>query len=159
MKEILLTQGKVTLVDDWNFDWLNQWNWFTQTTASGPYAARNLPRVAGKQTRIYMHREIIAAPTGMLVDHRDGYGLNNQEFNIRAASDTENCRNRCISSRNTSGFKGVSWHARTKKWVASIRVLGELQYLGLFSCREKAALAYDAAARKYFGEFAVLNFP
>jgi hypothetical protein len=105
-----------------------------------------------------MHRVIMNAPSGMLVDHRDGNGLNNQKSNLRICNRKQNQQNRPMNSNNKSGYKGVCWNKRSNKWRSGIRVDNKDIFLGSFFCLVKAAKAYDEAAKKYFGEFAYLNF-
>ena len=153
MKRIPLTQGKEALVDDEDFEWLSQWKWCAAKDKKTFYAKRR-----AKGQTILMHRELIGAKPGEQVDHRDGNGLNNQDTNTRICTHRENNLNR-RPNNNTSGFKGVSWCKGRKKWVSQIKVLGYAFTLGRFLTREEAARAYDSAVRKYFGEFAHLNFP
>jgi hypothetical protein len=105
-----------------------------------------------------MHRLIVDAPHGVLVDHRDGDGLNNTRANLRLCSNAENMRNSGRKRTNTSGFKGVIHHKKTGKWVARITVNDQEKHLGLFPTREAAARAYDDAARRLHGAFALTNF-
>ena len=94
------------------------------------------------------------------VDHRehaDGSHYQDRLENLRVCSNSENSRNCRLSSHNTSGFKGICWHKREGKWQANIRLQGRLQHLGYFTTPEAAAEAYDAAAIRHFGEFALTN--
>lgn len=157
-REIPLTQGKVALVDDCDFEYLSQFNWFAHKNKFTWYAQRNSPRVNGKRTVIHMHREILQAPNAFKVDHRDDDGLNNQRGNIRLCTQGENIRNRRVSVTNTSGYKGVHWKTQNKKWAATIHIDGKSIHLGYFKSASDAALVYDAAAREHYGEFARLNY-
>lgn len=91
-------------------------------------------------------------------DHRNGDGLDNRRANLRAATDQDNLRN-MRKHRGSSRFKGVCWHCNDRCWNVKIRLGGRAVNLGAFADEVAAALAYDAAAREYFGEFAALNFP
>lgn len=95
---------------------------------------------------------------GEEVDHIDGNKLNNTRGNLRIASNAENKMNRDKQSNNTSGYKGVSFHKKYKKWRAIIGIQGKSIHLGYFSDAVEAAKAYDDSARKYHGEFARTNF-
>ncbi len=151
--KIILTQGKVAIVDAKNHFRLAMNKWYY--TNDG-YAVRN---ENGKTIR--MHRVILERKLGHSnfenTDHINRDRLDNRKDNLRPATVTQNQHNRGKPENNTSGFKGVFWHKRDRKWIASIRVDGELLYLGYFDSKEAAAGAYNAAAKEYFGEFAVLN--
>ncbi|MBK9496425.1 MAG: HNH endonuclease [Xanthomonadales bacterium] len=89
-----------------------------------------------------------------MIDHINGDGEDNRIVNLREATHSDNARNRCISKRNMSGFKGVDFRPDGKKWRASICVNRKLIHLGLFSTPEEAHEAYVAAAIRLHGEFA-----
>lgn len=158
MREIILTQGKVALVDDADYEYLNQWKWHAHKRGNTFYAVRKAPRVNGKQSAIQMHQMIIGNGIDS-IDHRDGNGLNNTRANLRLATHQQNMFNKRIHKDNTSGLKGVSWHKPSDKWQAQIGVGGKQKYLGSFATPEEAGRAYDAAALEYHGEFAYLNIP
>lgn len=103
-----------------------------------------------------MHRLIIGAKRGQMVDHKDGNGLNNTLSNLRLCSHIQNCMN-SASRGNKTGYKGVTL-LHSGKFVAGIKHNGKTIHLGTFILVKDAALAYDDAARKYFGEFARTNF-
>lgn len=156
MRIIELTQKKVALVDDIDYEWLCQWKWRASQNNSGKqiwYA------VTGDKKRIFMHRLIMGTPNGMEVDHRDGDGLNNQRFNLRNCTRSQNARNQRMPTTNKSGYKGVSWHKATGKWQSGIKLQSRIIYLGCFDDPVVAAQTYDAKAIELFGEFASLNFP
>lgn len=159
MKKIPLTQGKFALVDDADFDWLNQWKWCAIKGRSTFYAARRATYERGKQKGILMHRVLLGAPVGLDVDHKNGDGLNNQRDNVRVGTPQQNSFNRRRNAKGSSKFKGVCWYPPGRKWAARIRVNQHRFHLGYFSDETLAALAYDAAAKENFGDFARLNFP
>ena len=160
-RQIELTQGKVALVDDEDYEWLSQWKWYAAPHRGTSYVHRNSPRPL--RQCIHMHREIlglsVSPDDGVIVDHIDGNGLNNVRDNLRICSRQENLFNRAPQSNNTSGYKGVSWMSSRNKWHVRIKAMGKDHYIGLFADLEEAARAYDDAAKKLHGEFAYLNFP
>lgn len=160
MKEIELTQGKVALVDDSDFDFLNQWNWWLKADRYNFYATRETTRRSPFPRRtILMHRLIMTCPTNMEVDHIDGNGLNNTRSNLRVCTHHQNSANRRKKVSSSSRFKGVSWKEKDKRWESRIGVGNKVVYLGQFKIEEEAALAYDRIAKEWRGEYACLNFP
>jgi len=155
-KTIPLTQGKVALVDDQDYEWLNQWKWQYKPTPNTGYAVRSVgPR--HKQKRVYMHRIILNPPSGKETDHINSNGLDNRRCNLRACTRSQNHMNRRKKAGCTSQFKGVAWNIYHQQWQASLMVDYKRQHLGLFENEQDAARAYNAAARERFGEFARLN--
>jgi len=152
-KEIQLTQGKVAIVDDEDFEYLNQWKWY----ANNNYAIRSFTVSKSKVLRISMHREIMKPQKGFVIDHLDGNGLNNQKNNLRICTNSQNLMNRVKNINNTSGYKGVRLHNLSKKWRAQIWLNSKYYHIGLFNDIKDAARAYNEAAIKYHGEFANLN--
>ena len=182
MKKIPLTQGKFALVDDEDFEYLSQWKWYAKKTTNrrGFYAVRTDTSNGRKNTKaVVMHRFLMKEtdPT-ILIDHRDNDSLNNQKHNLRAATYTENAQNRRSKVNSASKFLGVYKMISTGKskrpdgsvfiknygqrWCGIIMVNKKRIYSPRFPftpCGELAAAAfYDDKAKKYFGEFANLNF-
>lgn len=151
-------KGMFSMVDDADFETLNQWKWSAEKRGNRFYAIRQVIGAEGKKTTVRMHREIAQVGDGFEVDHADGNGLNNQRANLRACSTSENQQNRA-SIRGSSAYKGVLWDKSHGCWKAKIIVDGKRFMLGSFQTEEAAARRYDQAARAHFGEFARLNFP
>lgn len=161
MRKILLSRGGIALVDDSDFEYLNQFKWNTMFGKYTCYAFRMYSLNGDRKIRksILMHREILGTPKGMETDHIDGNGLNNQRSNIRISTVSENRGNQVRNRLNkTSKFKGVSWSISAKKWVANIQVNKRYMHLGSFSDEKDAAMVYDYFAIDKFREFASTNF-
>ena len=109
-KEIQLSKGQVALVDDEDYDYLNQWSWQANYNKSADvYYARRNHRVNGKQVTTWMHRLILGAGKGMQVDHQNHDTLDNRKHNIRVVTHKENNKNKGMGRDNTSGVLGVWW--------------------------------------------------
>lgn len=157
MKELILTQGKIALVDDEDFDYLSQFKWTAFKYKEDKfYAGRSIIK-NGERYNLLMHREIMATPDNMEVDHKDYDGLNNQKYNLRNCSHSQNNMNRSLRSTNTSGYKGVCWDYLRNRWSARITINYKCRFIGYFVSKEDAACAYNEAAIKYHGDFAKLN--
>lgn len=160
MKEIPLTQGRVALVDDADYEWLNQWKWYAVKYPNNFYAVSSAINIKSqKYKRIRMHRLILNTPKNMDTDHANHNGLDNQRHNIRICTTKQNTRNRLPRRKCSSLYKGVSWNKKVEKWIVFIANNRKNENLGCFDDEIKAAIAYDAKAKELFGKFAYLNFP
>ena len=158
MKEMQLTQGKVALIDDEDFERLNQFNWYAHRSGNNWYAVRSSSRINGKQTTIIMHREIMNTLLDMQVDHKNGNSLDNQKSNIRTCTHQQNQFNKINPQKNNKlGIKGVRWYEKTKKFHARIGINGKYIHLGYYNVLGDADSAYRIAEEKYFCEFARCN--
>lgn len=168
MKQIPLTQGKVALVGDADYNWLNQWNWSAHKDHKTFYAMRNIIMSSRSESRrtgqrrmisVLMHRVILGLQPGdeMQCDHRDGNGLNNRRSNLRFCTAMQNGQSRRNQKMGTSRYKGVCWHRGEGKWYSQIGVNKKRIYVGSFDSEVAAAQAYDAAALKYHRNFALTN--
>lgn len=132
------------LVDDEDFEFLNQWKWCVCYL----YAARREGGI------IYAHRFISKAGPGQQVDHINGNKFDNRKANLRLCTQAQNNCNRGPASNNRSTVKGVNWNKKTGKWRARVSVEGKEIPLGCFSSLEDAKEARKAGAIRYHGEFA-----
>jgi len=159
MREIQLTQNQVALVDDEDYEWLTTVKWCASKMGGKFYAVRGVDYHTQLMHNAIWEHHFGSIPEGYTTDHKDRTGLNNQKDNFRLATPTQQIGNRGINKNNTSGYKGVYFHKRAKKYLAQIVVEYDYVYLGLFTDIEEAARAYDVAALEHFGEFARLNLP
>ena len=151
-KQITLSQKKVALVDDEDFQNLSQWKWYASKDGNTFYAARNDRSLFSRKT-IVMHRVIMSAPNELQVDHINGNGLDNRKLNLRLVTPHQNNLNKGRSKHNTSGYPGVSWHKGERKWQAYIQVNEKPIFLGKFVLKDDAIKARQEAELIYFGEF------
>jgi len=160
IRVITLSRFKFAIVDKDDFERLKPYRWFSLWNRCGYYAVRNVRRCERRRLQIMMHREIVGAPKGVLVDHINGNTLDNRKANLRLATASQNMYNTRRNKKGcASGFRGVSWHKHAKKWEARLASEGKRIYAGSYDSELEAAKAYDTAARKYHKEFARLNFP
>ncbi len=157
VREIPLTRGFVALVDADDYERvMAAGSWCSRTKPHTTYAAKSIRRTPGaKQTSLYLHTFLTGWP---MVDHRNGNGLDNRRANLRPATSSQNSANQKLRSNNTSGYRGVQWNKKARKWRAQIVLHGKRRILGDFTSKEDAARAYDAAAVELFGEYARPNF-
>jgi hypothetical protein len=165
--EIKLTKGQVAQVDDFNYEWLSQHKWQAQwcKNTQSYYAVRteSFYTSDGKYKRrtVLMHRQILGLKPGerdpitgkkITGDHEDHDTLNNQDYNLRIASDEEQQRNRRLRSDNTTGVKGVTKRPNGR-YQAQISVNGEKKHLGTCDTPEEAHALWWQAAQELHGEF------
>lgn len=150
----------VAKVDDEDYERLAKFRWYYHPSG---YAVRTVYGADWRQKpwkAARMHREVICAPDGISVDHKNGDRLDNRRNNLRLATRQEQARNTAKWRKPTaSRYKGVFWRKNRKRWVASIRWDGKNHELGNFKDEAEAALRYDIAALILFGDFARVNFP
>lgn len=161
MKEIKLSKkGKyagiyVALVDDEDYERVNQYNWSVSIDKKNIYALRKIRIPNNKFKTIKLHHFILGKKQGFIIDHEDRNGLNNQKSNLRHCTNTDNQKNRRASG--SSKYLGVSWNKNENIWTSKIRIKGKNKYLGSFKNELDAANAYNESAKIHHGKFANLN--
>lgn len=169
MKTIPLTQGHIALVDDNDYDYLMQFKWHYRKSPldNSGYVSRVARGINGNKTSMSMHRDVMGCTFGdkLIVDHMDRNGLNNQKSNLRFATCSQNAMNR--QAAGMSKYLGVHILKRRRKtvgnysWRSAIKVDGTYIFLGTFpftfAGEKMAAMTYNMAAKKHYGEFAKLN--
>jgi len=125
MKKIKLSQDKYALVDDDDYEILSVYKWYARKDRYIFYAQRkNNPN----DKAILMHRVIMNPPSNMFIDHINRNGLDNRKKNLRIVTHSQNHFNEKIRIDNTSGYKGIQFNKKNKKWIAYI----SKKYLGSF---------------------------
>jgi hypothetical protein len=141
-------------IDGEDFDKIKDYKWClskcknTLYVATGSYG-KNLVR---------LHRLLMDFPEGFYIDHIDGNTLNNCRSNLRLCTHSQNCMNSSKTNRKTSSkYKGVSFNNNKKKYISQLTYNRKRVIIGQFNNEKDAAIAYNNAAVKHFGEFAKLN--
>ncbi len=160
-KRIELTQGQCAIVDDEDFEWLNEtqykWQAHYNPITQSYYAFRHSHKESQKQKYLQMHRMIMGVSRDKEVDHKNHDTLDNRKENLRIVTRSQNQANSRRRRDNTSGFKGVDFKKSTGAWRARINCQKESIFLGEFGDKIEAAKAYNRAAKAYHGEYAKLN--
>jgi hypothetical protein len=164
-----LSKGYTAMIDAEDAD-LAQLRWHASGSAPNHLYARRTVRLTSgpkKQYSVAMHCIVLERKLGrpilpgMFVDHINGDALDNRRENLREVTPLQNQHNKKAQSQVSHGYKGAIFDKSNpgKPWMARIRIDGITRYLGIFATPEEAAREYDQAAKKFFGEYARLNFP
>jgi AP2 domain/HNH endonuclease len=145
------TDGTPFTIDEEDFEFVSSRAWYSNRSRRATYVI-TVDRPS--KDRVSLHRLLLDAPEGRMVDHIDGNGLNNTRGNLRLCSAFENQHNTRLRLNNTSGYKGVDWHRRSGRWRARVRVNHKTHHLGLYDTPEQAAEVARAFREKVHGEFA-----
>lgn len=171
MKRIYLYEGRgkhqrvtenFVIVDEDNYEHLNQWKWFKMSiyhTDNKIYYARRYEGLTNDRTfkAILMHRVILGLTKKQdKGDHIDGNGLNNQKSNLRKCTHSQNLSNRRSHTKHkTSRYHGVSKHGN--RWVYIVSHNRSKFSKGGFISEDVAALEYNKKTLELKGDFAKLN--
>ncbi len=157
-KFILLTKGKSAIIDDEDYNKINNFKWCAdmKPVSKNYYAKRRIVE-NGKAKYIQMSRFIMNCPLGMFVDHINHNTLDNRKKNLRIVNRRQNQMNKSKNKKKSSKYKGVYWDNYFKKWKAEITSNYKKTYIGSFNNEIEAALSYNKYAIKMFGSFACLN--
>ena len=156
--KIPLTKGYEALIDAEDADRVLAFKWHTIGPSYGNVYAQTSLKAGGKRSAVMMHRLVMDAQDGQMVDHKNGIGIDNRKSNLRFASPSQNSMN-LHTIRGLSPYRGVSWSKRYEKWQCSISKEGRRIFIGRYSDEVEAAMAYDRVAIEIHGEFAAINFP
>jgi len=165
MKEIQLSncgknKGKyVALVDNEDYERVNQFKWHILKGKYTFYAARSV-KINDKKTTQTLHKFILNTEqnSGKVTDHIDHNGLNNQKYNICSCLYSQNNINKIPKIKSKSIYKGIYYHKINKKFIARLNFNGKCVFHKSFKTEIEAAKSYDIVAKKYYGDFAYLNF-
>jgi hypothetical protein len=143
-----------------DYTWLMDFWWYAAKRDGVFYAATSQVGKHCKDTKIIFMHKMISKQYGMKVcDHQNHDGTDNRRSNLRPATGSQNIANGRRRSNNTSGYIGVSLFRQTGQWSSYLTVNYKRIHLGYFDQPEKAARVRDLEAKRYFGKFAMLNFP
>lgn len=149
MKRITLSAGKHTLVDDEDYEWLNQWKWSYVRTHVGGYAHR-VPTINGKRTQILMHRLLNKTPEGFVTDHKNQNKLDNRKNNLRTVTHSQNQMNTSVRKNNRVGVKGITF--QNNRWRARIFTNGKSIFLGGYKTLDEAIKARQQGELTYHSD-------
>lgn len=152
-----LTGGYVALIDDEDAPRVLPFRWSPSVRKNGDVYVRRNEYRSGKAHAVYLHRFLVEAGSGQLVDHKNLDPLDNRKANLRLTDKAGNGTNRHKQARGSSRFKGVHYYTARSCWCAEVRYRGKRKHVGYFTDEREAARAYDAAATEMQGAFALTN--
>lgn len=137
-------KGQKILIDPEDYERVSFYTWCLDKNG---YPVTNFKK--GEQ--VYLHNMIMgpAPEAGLTVDHIDRNSKNCRKGNLRWATQSLQNINQRIRDDNTSGTKGVDFHARYG-WRARIQFNYKCVHLGWFEDKESAVAARKAAEKTMF---------
>lgn len=136
MKTIKLTQGKIAIIDDNDFEKVNKWKWSFHHSG---YVVRGKPQIS-------LHRFVMKAKKGQFVDHINRNRLDNRKENLRFC-------NRRQNQFNSLGEDGIHWRGDREAWIVRMMVNGRKKYIGYYKTKKLAEEARKQSSLKYHKKF------
>ncbi len=152
VKKLVLFNGEIATVDDEDYSKILQYSWHMNPDGYVKCIIRG--------RSVYIHQMLLGNKDGMEIDHVDHDRLNNSKSNLRFVTRSQNMANSLSHKDSVSSkYKGVILNKTSpvQNYQAKIMKDGKRFYLGTFKRQEDAALAYNKAAIRLFGEYACLN--
>ncbi len=146
---IWLSKGKYAIVDNEDYERLNQCKWSAVASGYTYYAI--------SKKSLGMHAMLMINPNKLHIDHINRNGLDNRKSNLRVCRSGQNQLNSKLRSHNTSGYKGVYWCKHHNAWASQLRVKGKIIYKRYFHSALEAALFYDQRAEELGDGYALTN--
>jgi hypothetical protein len=144
---------KEVLIDSEDYDKIKNKRWcVSYDSKAKEFYVKDTNNIYG-----FLHRFILNAKKGMEVDHINHNTLDERKENLRQCNRFENARNSKISRCNTSGYKGVCYNNKRKKWASYIYYCRKRLHIGYYETQKEAALHYNHYAQMLHGEFSCLN--
>lgn len=137
---------------------LGIWSWYAFHNNGNTYVMRSTSRtVAGERIGLqqYLHALLCPAKPGLVVDHKNGNGLDNRQDNLEPVTSVINTHRQRKKKSASSKYKGVSLFRG--RWRVTLQKDRRQIYIGAFQTEEEAAAAYNQAAVRVFGRYARLN--
>lgn len=147
MRFIPLTQSNFALVDDVDYERLSKFKWYYYKSRGKEYAVRKPRKVDGKRTGfIWMHREVVKPKKGLVVDHINGYTLDNTRGNLRACTRSQNQWNKNLNVKSHTGLKNIHWSKYKQRFIVRFSKYGKKIDVGYFKSLEHAVYVRNKVA-------------
>lgn len=158
MKKITLKRYRVSVIlDDDDYEKFKSFNWWLLSSSKSKhrYVATNM-KVDETLIRLALiHREIMNAKKGEIVDHINGNTLDNRKKNLRIVTRQQNTWNSTKHKTNKTGYKGIMHYKYKKGWFkVQVRQNNKVYYLGIYPDIEQAKKVYINFVKKHRGEYA-----